>query len=799
MSMLQRFKDSPAFTLVVVGTLGLTVGRSTTVFSVLDAVFVRPLPFRDISQIFAMQTIAPQGYTQPASYPEYHDWRRDSSGFAVLAAYNSFRAVNAEIEGSAISLHAVATSDNFFDVFGVRPILGRTFQSGEEEPGRNFVTVLSNEVWRNVMGGRADAIGSKIKLDGLPYTIIGVMPPAFRFPISQTDAIYFPLNMPQSQRQARGSHWLPTVAKLLPGISPQDAQREFNRIFEHLGQVYPATKNRRVKLIDVATFTIGGSNGALRLLGLAVLALIAVGCVNLAGLLIVRGVSREHEFAVRSALGASRRRTVMQLLGENLAQAVAGGVLGVLLASGLLDATRALLVAALNRGGEVELNRNVRAASLVLSILTSLVAGLWPALRLSSVSAVESLRSGQRGGMDRRQGRLRALFVTVQVALALVLLVTSGLVFRALSNLRGADFGFEPSHILTAEINLSPGGYETSDVVANFYTPMLDRVRAMHGVQSAGLIQILPIKNWGWNSDIQIIGQPPAPPDKARLAEFRLVTPGYFPAFGIRLVKGRLLDDKLDTPTSQAVMVVNQKFVERFIPPDLDPIGQAIRDGNGKVVIIGVVSNVRQNVFGPALAEMDFPISQVPQAQRKNSLSSMALAIRTDNDPLSLIPDLRGTFENLDRSLPFRTPETMEQVIANSLTLQRLENWLFGSFAVLALVLAMIGLYGLISHEVETSRRELGIRIAVGATRARIFASIYSRVAVLVGIGIAAGLVGVWAARTAIAAVAPIQPEHDIQLLAGLVLAFILVALAAAFLPAWRAATLDPIRSLRAD
>ncbi|HEY3739891.1 MAG TPA: ABC transporter permease [Bryobacteraceae bacterium] len=798
----RRFGGAPGFTMTVVGTLALTVALSTTVFSVLDAVFIRPLPYKEADRIFALRTISPQGYQQPASYPEFNDWRREAASFATVAGYNNFKSVNAEIGGSAISLDSVAVSDNFFDIFGVQPMLGRAFEKGSEDEGRNYVVVLSNEVWRTTMGSRANAIGEKIKLDGHPYEVVGVMPPGFRFPISESNAIYFPLTMTPNQRTGRGNHWLPTIAKLAPGVKREDAQQRFNGMFQHFGEVHPGEKNRRVRLIDLATFTVAGSDGALRLLLYAVMALIALGCVNLAGLLIAKGVSRQHEISVRSALGAARRRIIGELLWENIEYAVVGGVLGVVLAGGLLTAIQVLLTAALRRGAEVELNGTVLVASLAVSIVTSMAAGLWPALRLSRVSAAESLRSGQRAGFDRGQNRLRALFVTVQVSLALTLLVTSGLVFSALLRLRTNDFGFDPSHILSAEIDLSPGTYETRDVLTDFYTPLLEKVRAMHGVQAAGLIQIVPIQNWGWNSDVQIVGQPPPPPNQERLAEFRMVTAGYFPAFGVRLVRGRLLDDKLDTPTSQRVMVVNEKFVERYIPQGLDPIGQAISDGGDKVVIVGVASNVRQSVYQAPLAEMDYPISQIPANLRALYIASMHIVVRTKGDhPEAIVPDLRRTFGELDRTLPFRAPKTMTDVIADALTLERLENWLFGSFAVLALLLALVGLYGLVSHEVELSRREIGIRMAVGATRSRIFGRVYKRVGGMLAAGLVGGLLATWGARQLIGTVVPVRggAGGEAWLLVGLSVSFMLVSLGAAFLPAWRAASVDPAGCLRSE
>lgn len=796
---LRQIRKAPGFAFGVVATLGLTVGLSTTVFSVLDAVFIRPLPYNDPSRIFVSITYSPQGYTQPASYPEYLDWRRETRAFSALAAYNSFRSVNAEIPSGAVSLHGVATSANFFDVFSVTPLMGRTFEPGEEEPGRNNVVVLSYEVWRGFFDSRREAVGSKIKLDGRIYTIIGVMPPAFRFPISRTNSIYFPLDMTDEQRKARGNHWLPTVARLDPGVSRQTAEQQFNSVLARLGEAYPDSKGRRVRLVGLAAFTVGNSNDALHLLLYAVLTLAAIGCVNLAGLLLVRGVRLEREVAVRAALGAGRWRLIRQLLSDSVIYSLAGGALGVALAYGLLRATRILVTSALARGIEAEINGPVLGASLALSVLTSLIAGLWPALRLSGASAATMLRSGGRGGMDRGQHRLRAAFVSTQVALALVLVVTSGLVFRALSRLQHADFGFDPAHILTAEIDLSPAAYEHRDMIATFYRPLIEAVRAIPGVRDAGIIQLIPIESWGWNSDIHIAGQPPSPPNEERLAEERIITPGYFGVFGDRLVRGRLLDDKLDTPTSPRVVVVNERFVERFIPPGLDPIGQAIQDGQEKTTIVGVVRNIRQSIYNPPLAEADYHAAQIPSAWSGSVLSTMQLVVRTAGPPEAITQDLRRTFASLDKSLPFRTPATMGDVIAGALTMERLENWLFGSFAALGLVLALIGLYGLVSHEVELSRRDIAIRMAVGATRTSIVGLVYRRVGLMLAVGIACGAFAAWAARRMLGTVVTIKPERDAATLIALAGILIAVALLAALLPARRAATVDPMNSLRAE
>ena len=530
---LRMIRNNPGFAFVVIATLALTVALGTTVFSVLYAVFIQPLPYHQPDRIVSLRTISPQNYQQPASYPEFLDWRRDARSFSALAAYSTYGSVNFQTGGASIALHSVAASDNFFDVFGVKPTLGRTFQPGEEQPGRNFVTVLSHEVWQTQFGGRPDALGSKVKLDGLTYTVIGVMPAGFRFPINQTESIYLPLHMRENQRTGRGNHWLPTVARLKDGVTPQAAQAEMSSVLNQLGHIYPDTRGRRVKLIDLASFTVGNTGAALHLLVYAVLALLAIGCVNIAGLLFARGVRLQGEAAMRSVLGAPRFTLIRQFLTESLLFALAGGVLGIALAYALIAATKVLLVASLARGVDVHLNLPALATSLLIATVTSLLAGLFPAIRVSGASMNLALRSGSRTSAGRGQHRLRAAFVVTQVALALVLLVTAGLLFRQLSGLFHTPLGFNPDHILTAEIDLSPGVYEKRDVLANFYTPLLERVQAIPGVRAAGLIQLVPIQNYGWNSDVHIAGQPPAPPNEERLAEYRLLTPGYYRVFGL--------------------------------------------------------------------------------------------------------------------------------------------------------------------------------------------------------------------------------------------------------------------------
>lgn len=794
---LRQLRNAPGFGATVIATLALSVGITASIFSVLYATLIRPLPYGDPDRIVALQPRSPQGYSQPASYPEYLDWRR-MNHTVTLAAYSAFSTVNFEGPQGPVALHETQGTNNLFDVLGVAPLLGRTFAPGEDQEGRNDVLVLSYEVWRQSFGGQGDVIGQKVKLEGRPHTIIGVMPAGFRFPISRADAVYRPLHAAKRLREARGNHWLPTVARLKPGVTLQQAQADMNQVVADLGKTYPFTQGRTLKLVDIGTYVLGKTTSSLRLLLGAVLALLAIGCVNVAGLLLARGVKREREMALRAAVGAKPARIAQQILTEGLVYAAFGAVGGVLLAYGLLRVIRLLLISALSRGAEVQLNAPVLLAALFVTVVVTILAALAPALRLSGADPNRALRAGGNTGVTRGQHRLRAAFVVTQVALALSLLVVSGLLLHMLGTLRNAELGFSPDRILTAEVDLSPGRYDGRDVVANFYQPLLEKIRAIPGVQAAGMIQLLPIQSYGWNSDIHVVGTPPAPDNVERLAEFRLLSPGYYQVFQDRLVRGRLLDPNLDTSTSQPVIVVNEAFVKKFIPEGRDPIGMQL-DGHDHETIVGVVKNVRQNIYEPPLAETDYPASQVKVADSMNFLGSMEIVIRTSGDPNNIVPALRRAFHDVDPTLPFRTPETMGAVIADTLIFERLENWLFGTFALLATLLAIVGLYGLISHEVELSTREIGVRMALGAPRGRILGDVYRRVAWMLGLGVAIGLLLTAAAQKYIGSVVSLNLDKDAGRIIALAAALVGAGLIAALIPARRASSIEPMEALREE
>jgi predicted permease len=693
---LRQLRKSPGFAMTVILTLALSVGAATAVFCVLDAVVLRPLPFANPDRIISFDTHSGSGYMQPASWPSYKDERAQSTSFTALAGYFKWRDVAVVAPNGPAVLPAVNTSDNFFDVFGVHALLGRTFLPGEQNAGRNDVVVLGYDTWMKHFGGASSAIGSPLSIDGRVYTVIGVMPAGFRFPLNVREGVYIPLHTNAAQwMETRGGHFLRTVARLKDGVTLSQAQADLTQIFAGLTKAYPETDGgRTVRLQLLSDSESSDTRGALWTLLGAVFAVLAIGCVNIAGLLLARGVKREREMAMRVAIGAGRMRLLRQMLTEGLLIAVVGSAAGVALAAGLLEIMRAFLIKALERGGEIHLNFAVLGASVAVAIVVSLAATLYPALRLSGIDPNRTLRAGGNAGTGRGEHRVRAGFVITQVALTLVLLVVAGMLIRSVTRYRHVELGYDPSHVLTGYLHIAPTRYEGRDVLSGFFDPLLTRVKAIPGVKAAGLIDMLPIDSWGANSDVHITGQPPYPKNQEMLAENRMVTSGYFDVFGIQLHQGRGFSSSLDLPDNKApTVVVNDAFVRKFSLAPL-AMGTPHIDDNPKpeekTAIVGVAGNTRQDIREEPLAEMDYVLDEVPVKDRPAAMSSMVLVVRTDGDANAMIPALRAALHDIDPTVPLADVRTMTDVVSEQLVFERMEEWLFGIFASLALLLAIL-------------------------------------------------------------------------------------------------------------
>ena len=802
---LRQLRRGPGFAFTVVLTLALSVGVATAVFCVIDAVILRPLPFANPERIVSVQATAGAGYNQPSSWASYLDVRAQVRTFAAFAGYNDYRKITIDAPSAGpTAIDSVRSTDNFFQVFGVQPLLGRTFLPGEQQEGRNEIVVLSYDAWQSYFNGDRAVIGKAVKLDGRAFTVIGVMPAGFRYPLNMHGAVYTPRLIDQGWMNNRGSHWLRTVGRVKDGVTIDQAQADLQHVFNDIGKAYPDTDGgRMVKAVPLGESVAGKTKGPLWTLLGAVLAVLAIGCVNIAGLLLARGVKREREMAMRVAIGAGRGRLLGQVLTEGLLLAVLGAAGGVLLASSLLELMRTFLIKALARGADIQMNWAVLAVAIAVAVVASLAASLYPALRLSGIDPNRALKAGGSAGTGRGQARIRAGFVITQVALTLVLLVVSGLLMRVVTRYLNADLGFDPTHILSVKIGLSPARYQGRNMVIEFYRPLEERIAHLPGVEAAGFISILPIESWGNNSDVHIAGQPPYPKNQEMLAESRFISSGYLDVMGIALHRGRRLSPSLDLAANKAATVlVNDAFVSKFIPAGMDATAQRIDDSAKEAEwtrIVGVTGNIRQSIYDPPLAEHDWLMDEIPTKDQADNLATMTLLIRTKGDPKQAISAARSIVHELDPTVPFDEPRTMTEVVAETLVFERMESWLFGIFAALALALALVGLYGLVSHEVEQSTRDIGVRMALGATRNRILGMVLGRVAVLLGAGTAAGLVLTLGVRKVIGMVIYFEAQKEAGgfLLVALLLGF--AGLVAALIPAARAASIEPMQALRSE
>jgi predicted permease len=800
---LRQLRKSPGFALTLILTLALSVGAATAVFCVLDAVVLRPLPYANPDRIINFDTHSGAGYMQPASWPSYKDERAQATSFTALAGYFKWRDVAVVAPNGPAVLPAMNTSDNFFDVFGVHPLLGRTFLPGEQVAGKNDVVVLGYDTWMKEFGGAASAIGSPLSIDGRVYTVIGVMPAGFHFPLNLREGVYIPLHTNAAQwMETRGGHFLRTVGRLKDGVTLSQAQGEMTHIFAGLTKAYPETDGgRTVRLQLLSDFETSDTRGTLWTLLGAVFAVLAIGCVNIAGLLLARGVKREREMAMRVAIGAGRMRLLRQMFTEGLLIALIGSAAGVALAAGLLSIMRAFLIKALQRGAEIHLNWAVLGATVAVAIVVSLAATLYPALRLSGIDPNRTLRAGGNAGTGRGEHRVRAGFVITQVALTLVLLVVAGMLIRSVTRYRHVDFGYDPSHVVAGYLHIAPTRYEGRDVLSGFFQPLLDRVKTIPGVSAVGLIDMLPIDSWGANSDVHITGQPPNPPNKEMLAESRMVSSGYYDVFGIPLHQGRSFSHSLDLPDNKAAtVVVNDAFVRKF---SLAPLASSLPHIDDhpkteeKTAIVGVAGSIRQDLRQEPLAEMDYLLDEVPVKDRPAAMSGMVLVVRTDGDAKAVIPALRAALHDIDPTVPLADVRTMDEVVSEQLVFERMEGWLFGIFASLALLLAMVGLYGLVSHEVEQATRDIGVRMALGATRNRILTMVMSRVVWMLGAGAVAGLALTFAVRKLIGVVIYFDAQSEAGGFVLIALLLVVAGLVAALIPAARAASIEPMQALR--
>ena len=794
---LRALRRTPAFTLIAVVCLALGTGATTAIFSVVNAVLLRPLPYPQPEQLVRVYEASTTngGFYGSVSPANFIDWRRQNTVFEQLVAYQSTN-VNLQSGDTPERLSAVSATGNLFELLQVAPELGRTFLAGEDQPGASHVAVLSDAVWRARFGADRSLIGRNIVLDGEQVTVIGVMPPDFSFPATSGVDVWLPRPFTPDDLTQRGNHYLSVVARVKPGVTIDAALVQLKQVAARLAREYPADDGTRtVKMVSMRD-DLFGSNLRRQLYvlqGASVLVLL-IGCVNVANLLLARAATRRREVAVRAALGAGPGRLARQFLTESVVLSLAGGALGLLFAYGGVRGIVALASRDIPRAHPIGFDAGIFAFLVAIAVVTGIAFGLVPAIQGARADPRDNLADGARGGSTgRSQQHFRSTLVAAEVALSLVLLVCAALLLKAFVALERTPSGIITDHVLTFHISLA-GEKGGENGARDFYQPVLQRIQALPGVTSAGITTLLPLQGYWWNSSFAIEGQPPAERGKEPLAEIRAVSAGYFSALRIPLRAGRDFTDQ-DTRGTTPVMIVNEALVKRYLHGQ-DPIGQRLKLDTVEFTIIGVVGDVR----GAALDTPPMPEFFMSYQQVWSWLpGEMTFAVRTEVPPTTLTAAIRNAVWSVDPTQPIFRVETMDEVVARSLSSNRFYLWLIGAFALIALVLATAGIYGVTSYLVTQRTREMGIRLALGASPASLKALVVRQGAVVAAIGTVIGLLAALALTRLLASflsgVSATDPTTF--LIVGLLLAGI--ALMASYIPARRATRVDPNIALRTE
>jgi putative ABC transport system permease protein len=796
---LRMLLKAPGFTVIAVLTLALGIGANSAIFSVVETVLLRPLPFPNSDQLVVIWGASARDANaqETDSFPDFYDYREQSRSFSAMGGYTGAGTVLTGA-GEAQELDGVAVAGDFFDVLGVPPMLGREFTADEAKLGAPNVVVVSHGLWQRAFGSDPNIVGQQIMLAGKSCTLLGVMPPGWKFPIQAEKCEFIaplePLVAPAVSQ--RGSHFLHLVGRLKPGLSLKQAEAEMKPIAARLEQQYPDTNtDRGVALVSLREDVVGNVRPALLVLLGAVALVLLIACANVANLLLARAAARSREIGIRTALGASRARIVRQLLAESLLLALLGGAGGLLLAWWGVDLLSALGPRNVPRLDEVRIDLSICAFTFGLSILSTVAFGLIPALQVSRTDVNESLQGGAKGSTGGRHGtRVRAFLVVSQVALSLLLLASAGLLIKSFFNLRATNPGFEPSRLHVLDQVVPRLKYPEPEQQRRFYEQLMPKLAALPGVEAVGGANPLPFSGNDSSSSFRIASQPELGPGTHPDASDVVVALGYFRAMKIPLRAGRDFEPR-DNESAAPVAVVNETFVRRFLS-HANPIGERILlDQEGGAVpleIIGVVGDAKQNQLGePTLPEFYRPFAQAPGRR-------VWIVLRTANANLAGIDaTVRRTVHEQDADVFVGNLQPMELLIGRVLAQPRFNMLLLGVFAAVAMVLAAIGIYGVIAYSVTQRTREIGIRMALGAQRSQMLRMVLRQSLTVVVIGIAIGLVAAIAATRLLASLLYGVGANDVSTYAIVIFLLGAAAFLASYIPARRAMKVDPMVALR--
>jgi putative ABC transport system permease protein len=806
---LRMLRKSPGFTAVAVLTLALGIGATTAVFSLVSAILLKPLPFPNPDQIVLPELVSPPGVNLgsdyfPWSQTQFRFLAQDSHPFQAVAAFqnDSFNLTGTDVPSF---LDGFRVSAEFFPALGISPALGRGFTAEEDRPGHEYEVVLSDRMWREYFGANRAILGKAVRLNGYAYTVVGVMPAGFVFPRAEElpssfnfpreAQLWVPLAIPEAPKN--GPSELAVIARVKPGLTIQQAQAGMDLVTKHAEAKDPQWKGWfNTRVVPLTRQVVGDTERPLQLILAAVGIVLLIACSNIANLLLTRSFGRRREFTLRTALGAGRARLIRQLLTESLLIAVSAGAISILLANAGIYFVKTFGPADLPRLREVTLDLPVFAFALCVSLATGILFGLAPAIGATRENLADSLKEGsQRSGLSPTSPRLRNALLVSQVALALVLVISAGLLTRTFFHLLGANGGFNPDRVLTFQLPLPALKYVDQDHIVVFYQNALGRLRSVPGVQSAGIGETVPMGGEGESTVIRMPDHPAATQKELPFANYTIISPGYLSAVGTPVLRGRDFVEA-DTADSMPVALVNVAMEKKYWPGQ-SALGKQVGPGSARfplLTIVGVVPDVKHISFREETA----PEMYVVYTQRQwPSMLNLRVALRTKADPASMTASVREAIHSIDPDLPLAKVATLTTLVDDSLSQPRFAMLLLASFGVLALLLASTGMYGVISYSVAQRTQEIGIRMALGAERRNVFGMVLSQGARLAGLGIALGLVAALGVTRLMASfLYGVQPADPLTF-AIVSLLLVGTALLACYLPARGATRVDPLVALR--
>jgi putative ABC transport system permease protein len=791
---IRTLAKSPAFTIVAVLTLALGIGANTAIFSVANAVLLRPLPFKNSAQLVVLRETYKSVGNVSVSYPDFLDWRQQTHAFAAMAVINNM-GFNLSGVAQPENIGGYAVSPNFLALLGVHPLLGRDFLPSEEKPGTAPVILLSYPLWQSHLGGDPGVIGRSITLDGRSFFIVGILPSTFRF-LDRTDVIV-PIGVFAADLTDRGERGdMDVVGRLSPGVALSQAAVEMSTITARLAEQYPQSNHGfGAHLESFREAFTGDTRLAVLVLFGAVVFVLLIACVNVANVFLVRGAARAREIALRLAFGASRARVVRQMLTESLVLAVLGGALGIILGAWGISGLRYLLPADSLQTMGVRMDFSVFLFAAAMIVLVTFAFGLIPALQATRPDLHETLKEGGRSATSTSaQHRLRGALAIAETALALVLLVGAGLMLKSLYHLIQVSPGFEPAHVLTMEMDLRTDQYSKDPAILNFWQQVLDHVRVIPGVESAAVGTVVPLTGNHSRSDVTIEGLPIPGPGEFPHPDYHVISSAFTTVMGITLLRGRTFSDS-DNETAPDVALVNATMARRFWTNG-DPIGKRILRGHpGQdekwITIVGVVADTKlYGLDNPARLEVYYPYRQRPY-------SDMNLVVRSAVDPVSLTSAIRAAVAAIDKDQPIFDVHTMQQLVDDSISTRRLTLVLLGIFSALALILAAIGIYGVMAYTVALRTQEIGIRMALGAQQKDVLRLVLGQGARIAFFGVAIGLAAAAALARLLSSLLFSVSASDPLTFGAVAVLLVAVALLACYIPARRALRVDPIIALR--